>query len=320
MFFLLSPVGPRQNSKSSILSPRWEVHATKRFNWEYEFDPSFPIHLFPYQVMGNKDPMHWHRYHEIGLCVGGTGKFVYLNKVYPVKPGDIFISNNYESHVAISDGTQDCRYLFLIFLPSAISAPGSQAVDSQYLRFLNYNPLSFQNRIHADDPAADWLGELIRGAYQVYAKRSPFYQMELDILLRQVLLALSQARSSLENVQHVPNFSPKIAEAQVYINDHYTEHLTLSQVASHLNLNESYFRHLFKDEMQISFKSYVTLLRLAHAQKLLIASQRSINEIIQEVGYSNITQFYKIFELNYNLTPAEYRRRYRDSYADAPPL
>lgn len=44
------------------------------------------------------------------------------------------------------------------------------------------------------------------------------------------------------------------------------------------------------------------------------------NEIIQEVGYSNITQFYKIFELNYNLTPAEYRRRYRDSYADAPPL
>ena len=166
MFFLLSPVGPRQNSKSSILSPRWEVHATKRFNWEYEFDPSFPIHLFPYQVMGNKDPMHWHRYHEIGLCVGGTGKFVYLNKVYPVKPGDIFISNNYESHVAISDGTQDCRYLFLIFLPSAISAPGSQAVDSQYLRFLNYNPLSFQNRIHADDPAADWLGELIRRAYQ----------------------------------------------------------------------------------------------------------------------------------------------------------
>ena len=72
--------------------------------------------------------------------------------------------------------------------------------------------------------------------------------------------------------------------------------------------------------MQIYFKSYVTLLRLAHAQKLLIASQRSINEIIQEVGYSNITQFYKIFELNYNLTPAEYRRRYRDSYADAPPL
>ena len=292
----------------------------KRFNWEYEFDPAFPIHLFPYTVVGNRDPMHWHRYHEIGLCVEGAGKFVYLNKVYPVEPGDIFISNNYESHVAISDGAQDCRYLFLIFLPSVISAPGSQAVDSQYLRFLHYNPLSFQNRILAADPAAAQLGGLIRRAYQVYTQRGDFYQMELDILLRQVLLALSRARSSSEIVHHTPDLNPKIAEAQVYINDHYTEPLTLSQVARYLDLNASYFRHLFKDEMQISFKPYVTLLRLAHAQKLLIASQKSVSEIIQEVGYSNISQFYKIFELNYNLTPAEYRRRYRDSYPDAPSL
>lgn len=292
----------------------------KRFNWEYDFDPAFPIHLFRYDVPGSRDPMHWHRYHEIGLCVKGTGKFVYLNKVYPVEPGDIFISNNYESHVAISDETEDCRYLFLIFLPSLISAPGSQAVDSQYLRFLHYNPLSFQNRIHASDPAAARLGELIRQAYQVYTQQGPFYQLELDILLRQVLLTLSRARTSPENPSAAPDMNPKIAEAQVYINDHYTEHLTLTQVANHLDLNESYFRHLFKDEMQISFKSYITLLRLAHAQKLLIASQRSINEIIQEVGYSNISQFYKIFELNYNLTPAEYRRRYRGAYSDAPSL
>ena len=66
--------------------------------------------------------------------------------------------------------------------------------------------------------------------------------------------------------------------------------------------------------MRVSFKAYITLLRLAHAQKLLIASDHSINEIIQEVGYTNISQFYKIFELNYNLTPAEYRRLYQKQY------
>lgn len=124
----------------------------------------------------------------------------------------------------------------------------------------------------------------------------------------------------MEDVQHVPNSSPKITETQVYINNHYIEHLILSQAASHLNSNEPYFRRLFKDEIQISSKSYVTLLQLAYAQKPSIASQRSINEITQEVGYNNITQFYKIFELDYNLTPAEYHRRYRDSYADVPPL
>ena len=62
----------------------------RSFNWEYEFDPVFPIYIFPYTVVGSRDSMHWHRYHEIGLCTGGSGKFVYLNKVYPIRPGGHF--------------------------------------------------------------------------------------------------------------------------------------------------------------------------------------------------------------------------------------
>ncbi len=287
----------------------------KRFNWEFEFDPAFPIHIFPFTVVGDRDNMHWHRYHEIGLCTGGKGKFVYLDKVYPVSEGDIFISNNYESHVAISEEGEQSDFLFLIFLPSVISAPGGQSVDTQYLRFLQYNPLLFENRISVDEPSAAQLGSLIRQAHQVYSGNDPFRQMELDILLRQILLLLSKARHFCGELERgILCQNPKIMEAREYINDHYTTRLTLRQVADHLELNESYFRHLFKDEMQISFKAYLTLLRLSSAQKLLIASDQSINEIIHEVGYSNISQFYKIFELNYNMTPAEYRRRYHDSH------
>lgn len=284
----------------------------KRYNWEFEFDPTFPIHVFPFTVEGNRDPMHWHRYYEIGLCTGGEGQFVCLNKVFPICPGDITIANNYESHVAISQPSGKVEYLFLIFLPSLISSPEGSTVDAQYLRFLQYNPLLFENRISANEPAAAELGRLIRRAYQVYSSKDPFRQMELDILLRQFLLTLSRARSSMGETDKGGQYQhPKILEAQNYINDHYTAPLTIKQVADHLELNESYFRHLFKDELQVSFKTYLTMLRLSSAQKLLLASDRSINEIIQEVGYSNISQFYKIFEQNYNMTPAEYRRRYR---------
>lgn len=285
----------------------------KRFNWEFEFDSSFPIHLFPYTVIGNQDSMHWHRYHEIGLCTSGSGKFVYLNKVYPVNPGDIFISNNYESHVAISETNEETKYIFLIFLPSVISAPESHSVGAQYLHFLQYNPLSFDNRISAKDPAASHIGELIRRAYEVYTQDSPFQHMELDVLLRQILLELSRARISNGCPETGRPQNPKVKEAREYINDRYNMPLTSKQVAEHLDLNESYFRHLFKEEVRVSFKAYITLLRLSSARKLLIASDQSINEIIQEVGYSNISQFYKLFELNYKMTPAEYRRRYRET-------
>ena len=75
----------------------------KRYNWEFDFDPEFPVHLFEYTVVGARDAMHWHRYFEIGLCLEGDGQFAYLHKKYPVHPGDIFINNDYENHVAITD-------------------------------------------------------------------------------------------------------------------------------------------------------------------------------------------------------------------------
>lgn len=55
------------------------------FNWEFDFDPEFPIHVYHMTVDGNRDPMHWHQYFEIGLCIGGSGKFIFMNKEYSVK-------------------------------------------------------------------------------------------------------------------------------------------------------------------------------------------------------------------------------------------
>lgn len=92
-------------------------------NWSYDFLPGFPMHIFPFTVSGNRDSIHWHQYYEIGLCVNGRGKFVYMNKVYSVKKGDLFISNNFENHVAIGEDGEETEYIFLIFLPEFIAHP-----------------------------------------------------------------------------------------------------------------------------------------------------------------------------------------------------
>ena len=81
-------------------------------NWSYDFLPGFPMHIFPFTVSGNRDSIHWHQYYEIGLCVNGRGKFVYMNKVYSVKKGDLFISNNFENHVAIGEDGEETEYIF----------------------------------------------------------------------------------------------------------------------------------------------------------------------------------------------------------------
>lgn len=280
----------------------------KGYNWEFNFDTQFPVHMFPYHVVGNRDQIHWHRYYEIGLCVSGEGRFVYYNKEYTVHAGDIFISNNYESHVAIGAENQTTDYLFLIFLPSFISVSDGRWVDRQYLATLNYNPLQFVNQIPAENESAKKIAQYIREGYDAYSVKASGYQMTVDIIVRKVLLecSLYYTHQQEDTIRYF-DINPKIRAAQEYINNNYNWNITLNNVAENVGINASYLRHLFKAETQVSFKEYVTCLRLSQARAMLLSSQKSINHIIEEVGYTNISQFYRIFKQHYNMTPAQYR-------------
>ena len=247
---------------------------TNGFNWEFDFEPGFPLHVFPFTVKGNRDRMHWHQYFEIGLCVEGSGQFVYMNKVYSVKPGDLFISNNFENHVAISDGENTTEYIFLIFLPTFITNPQGCGFDLDYISLFKYNPLTFQNKIDANLSIANELSILIHDMYRISKENKSFKKLAMDIKLREILLKLSLHYQRCEDtfVNRDESLPPKIQQAIYYINAHFSESITIKKMAELLSMNSSYFRHYFKKHTQITFKTYLTHLRISQARKLLLAT------------------------------------------------
>ncbi len=277
------------------------------YNWEFDFDSTFPIHVFNYTVFGHRDQLHWHRYYEIGLVEEGTGTFQYVGKSFPSCAGDIFVTNNYESHVAVTDNPLQ-NYTFLIMLPNFISNNSIHVINQQYLSTFQYNPLHFINRIPAQTEAAQTIGSLMRQARAFYQKQDTAWQLEVDILTRSILLELYQYYSKNRNKDVASLISnPKMRLAQQYISNNYNRALTVNEVAGYVDMSPSYFRHVFKETIQISFKEYITQLRLARACTLLQSTDHTINDIIEEVGYSNFSQFYRVFRKYYNATPAEYR-------------
>lgn len=281
----------------------------KRYNWEFDFDPEFPVHLFQYTVVGARDAMHWHRYFEIGLCLEGDGQFMYLHKKYAVHPGDIFINNDYENHVAITEDGHVDSYLFLILMPSFISDSASPRANQRYIEVFRYNPPDFINRIPRGTPTASKIRDLLLSGLKVYQEREENWEMELDIIVRNILLELSHHYLCKEREESsLQKMNPRILAAKQYITQNYNRNLTLDDVAEYVGLNTTYFRHLFKAEMRISFKEYITRLRVFNARMLLMNSSMSITRIIEEVGCSNISQFYHIFRQYYHMTPAQYRK------------
>lgn len=274
----------------------------------------FEAHVFPFTVEGNRDAMHWHQYMEVGLCLKGTGRFVYFNKVFPVHPGDIFISNNFENHVAIAKPNESTEYLFLIFLPSFIASVNGGHWNQDYLRPLQYNPLEFQNRIPANHPSAERIAGHMQLAHQALSDKGSLYRMEMDIHIRSVLFEIAHYCevhfSTRATGQEL--IALHIQKAIKYINNHFMESIRSEDLAQKLNLNASYLRHLFRANMQMTMKDYITHLRLSQARKLLLATDKSVAEIISAVGYTNVSQFYHVFKQHSHMTPAAYRKQYRN--------
>ncbi len=76
-------------------------------------------------------------------------------------------------------------------------------------------------------------------------------------------------------------------------------------------------RHVFKDVTGVSFKEYVTQVRVAEAKRLLLGTDLSVAEIARAVSYTNLNQFYKVFYRSCAMSPGEYRRYYTPTGGDA---
>ena len=99
-----------------------------------------------------------------------------------------------------------------------------------------------------------------------------------------------------------------IESAVEYLNAHYTEPVTLQQLADIVHINAAYLSTLFKKEMGISYVRYLTDLRLAEARNRLLEGER-VSIVGQEVGFRDIRHFTKLYKQKYGVTPDAVKNR-----------
>lgn len=105
------------------------------------------------------------------------------------------------------------------------------------------------------------------------------------------------------------NANKSVAErAKAYIEANYSNsNLTLDQVAGEMGISPNYFSALFKQSTNSSFISYLTKVRIAHAQELLKTGKYKTYEVAMRCGYENPTYFSTIFKRQTGVSPSEYR-------------
>lgn len=98
--------------------------------------------------------------------------------------------------------------------------------------------------------------------------------------------------------------------AKQYIQQHYSEPITLEDVCAATGFSVSYFSTMFKKETGEGFAKYLTRVRIDQAKALLQETNLSVSEVCDRVGYSDIKHFTSIFKKITSLNPGQYRKLY----------
>ena len=105
--------------------------------------------------------------------------------------------------------------------------------------------------------------------------------------------------------------SQRVIKVKQYINDHYSEDLTLDKLADLVSMTPSAFSRFFKLRTGRTLSDYIIDIRLGYAARLLIDSSMNISEICYECGFNNQSNFNRIFKSKRGLTPREFRAMFK---------
>ncbi len=269
------------------------------------FKNRFGVHKIVRLTYYNEQPdwiqmLHKHDDHcEIIYIESGTGKYIVDETLYPVKAGDIILINAGIGHLQRSDPESP-----LVSWNLAIRTSKTDSLQADQLLPPAAVPVFSAGKSEAA------IRSFFHHLYNE-AKQKPVYY-EAASLLYAELIRITVARLS-SAAKSLPARRKHLLPEQVkrYIDDHYTEKLTLDDIADTFFVNKYHIVHVMKEAYGVSPIDYMVARRIGEAQNLLNSTSMSVSEIAEAVGYSDKNYFTRTFKKRVGLSPLEYRNRYQ---------
>ncbi len=157
------------------------------------------------------------------------------------------------------------------------------------------------------------LDEIAKRLYTIHSKNHS--ENALDrIISRGLLLALLGELLNATTLVEVPTEYDVVKQLLLYCSEHYTEPLSLNDLAKALHLNKFYISHIFSQRLHMGFNEFINGLRLKHACTLL-KKGGNISEIALSSGFSSVRTFNRVFAQQMKMTPREYINSSRKDFS-----
>jgi len=255
---------------------------------------------------------HWHTDIEmIYVCEGQIGMGI-SSEYRVLQKGEIAITGSNEIHYYDCEGMSSTTIL-IIFRPEILSTfkywpedllPCSVFMDREYFSIQKVN-LKVQTDIKT----------VFDRIIEEMALKQELYPLFTNLLIFELLLSLfrhfpsyyADSKGNPTNSLTQENIKP-MQEALNYLEENYTQDITLEKISKEVNLSRFYFSRLFRKTIGMNFNVYLTRIRVDKAEALIKTTRKPIIEIAYETGFFSIRTFNRSFKEIKGCTPQSMRR------------
>lgn len=250
------------------------------------------------------EDFHYHSGYQLLYVQAGEASLTIGGKTQAIRAGEMAVINQLELHRVDSQKPYTRTHL-LLSPQECMSGIG----EKQLFYAFSARPPGFSHVIALEEFQGQAEAILSALADEQQAER-PFAQDWALCSVRQLLILvyrLCLRRGDFDSLN--PAAFGSVWQAKEYLEQHFTQELSIAQVARDCYMTNSSLDHAFKRFTGFSPKRYLLLCRLAAARELLCAGS-TVTEAAQRSGFSDLNNFIRYFRQETGLTPGQFRRRF----------
>ncbi|MCU0374112.1 MAG: AraC family transcriptional regulator [Chitinophagaceae bacterium] len=265
-----------------------------------------------FEVSQPRFDLYWHHHacYELTCIVQGKGRRLVADSQEPFEQGDLVLCGPFLPHSWVSEeaNTAPARAWVLHFSTESLAAltPFADAYQIQSL----VKQAAFGLCLPKADLA---IVQLMQALYQLegLAQLAHFVQL-IHLLLPMQGKKLASANYHLPQQNTITE--SRLNVAMQYLQKKFTTpDASIAQVANLIHMSKSAFCKFFKRNTGITFSTYLNELRISYACKLLIETERNIEQVAVAAGFESTTYFNRVFLKTKGLQPAKFRMAYKQA-------
>lgn len=229
------------------------------------------------------------------IVLSGSGTVTLNGQLHSLRAGDHVFLDCRKPYAHESSDEDPWELLWVHF--------HGNAMEGYYDYFVRHqNPSVFH-------PTASPFQTLLEQILKLEEDRAGSRELRENALLHQLVTGLLTYKENEESQESSTLL--KLQEIRHYLDEHYTEKLSLDELANRFYISKYHMSREFKKAFGSTLVGYQTAQRITKAKEMLRFTDLQIETIARECGIEDNSYFNKVFQKAEGITAREYRRKWR---------